>query len=293
VCSRAICLGRRTELAKAFEWWHDQRKGNRLHHVTLTVRHAKGEDPRGLIRGLSAAWSALWQGRKGRELRARVGRHFYARAVEITYGNDNGWHPHLHAVFFSKGDPPAEAWEELGERWRQVVGQKLGASHTPSVARGIRVRAVATKRGRSEAADYFAKLGLELDPHTKEARGAGHWSPWQLAVLGSKGSASAEERMPKGRARALWVEYVKATKGARALTWSRGLKVAAGIGEVTDAELAQDEGPGCLIYTIPGAAWDAACRYDKRTPAIVAALVFEGTHVDLRLSRYFARWLTV
>jgi hypothetical protein len=209
----------------------------------------------------------------------------------VTYGNESGWHPHLHAVFFSKGDPPAEAWDELRDRWREVVARKLGAEHTPSVARGIRVRAVETKRGRSEAADYFAKLGLELDPHTKEARGAGHWSPWQLAVIGSQGGDDG--KMPKGRARALWVDYVRATKGARALTWSRGLKAAAGIDDKSDEELASDEGPGCLIYTIPGAAWDAACRYDKRTPAIVAALVFEGTHVDLRLSWYFARWLTL
>lgn len=111
------------------------------------------------------------------------------------------------------------------------AGQRLKLDpHTPDETHGLKI--FETLKG-----DYLAKLGLELATSAaKSARKPGHHTPLQLAGLW------ADQRSPQaGR---LWQEYCAGMMGARQLTWSRGLKQAAGLRDRNDLELAEHEDPG-------------------------------------------------
>jgi hypothetical protein len=112
----------------------------------------------------------------------------------------------------------------LSERWAACVERELGAAYVPSEARGVKVT-------RIHRADYLTKLGLEIsDMGHKGARG-GNRHPWDIAqdyaATGSPSDALT------------WRRFARGIKGARQLTWSRGLKRELGIEAVEDAQIVE------------------------------------------------------
>ena len=207
--------------------------------LTLTVRHALGDDLREVRRVLTSAWRRMFQGEPGRRLRAALGIAHHVRALEVTHG-PNGWHPHLHALIFHRAAPRWDALELVRERWRKIVGRMRPAA-TPSHERGADLRA-------SHRSDYIAKLGLEVGSiATKAARSKGGRTPWEIAANAAAGDVDE---------RALWVTYTESMHGARQLTWSKGARKALGLPEDDEDEEHAAEPPAMLVVNVPGEVWD-------------------------------------
>jgi hypothetical protein len=120
-CVAPILTSRSRDLQTAL----DNHRRDRTAIVTLTLRHHAGVPLRVLRVLLGRAWSEMWAGTAGRELRTLLGLVGHVRSAEQTYG-ENGWHPHLHCLLFLDGKPP-EGWEDLlTERWLDVVRQMFG-----------------------------------------------------------------------------------------------------------------------------------------------------------------------
>ena len=253
-CSAKIRAGRATEVQQAVAWHGAERTSM----LTLTVRHAMGENLKELRAGVANAWRLMQQGAPWRRFRERVDLVGTVRALEVTHG-PNGWHPHLHLLVLV-GDPAQLAREQewLSIRWRGCVARALGESNLPDLEHGC----VVTPCHESS---YLAKLGLELAGGAKDGR-EGHRTPWQIA---SDAVNSAADRV-------LWQSYCGGIFGARMLTWSKGLRDAAGIdAEQTDEELAAAEDPAAArVCFIPGTVWDAL----RVTPGVLVAMLEAAEH---------------
>lgn len=178
----------------------------------------------------------------------------------------------------------------LTERWADMVVAKGG--RRPSRRRGVDVRTV---DDGDVVAAYIAKV---QDASDKPARS------WTV------GQEMARADLKRGRdyslvplelldvdgltpdqlleQRALWLEFVDATHGRRSMTWSRGLKDAAGIDEVEDEELAADEdADDAAVIVITAADW-RTIRHDGEVLARILDLV-EGKRFDdvLQLVPFF------
>ena len=69
--------------------------------MTLTLRHAKGDDLGCLLDGLGDAWGAMTKGRAWKDWRNVGGLAAeYVRGLDLTWSLRNGWHPHLHAAIY-------------------------------------------------------------------------------------------------------------------------------------------------------------------------------------------------
>lgn len=285
MCAARILSSRANEIQRAV----DTHGRDRVHMVSLTMRHKCGDDL-GVLSGiLATAYSSLKGGRDGERLRARWHWVGDVRAVEQTHGV-NGWHPHIHALWFTERANVAPlAVAHLTERWARVIRQtveraldaavlgypvklarivgqravdRLGcdeiarllvrASLEPDALHGVRVSRVVDGR-------YLAKMGLSLEAVWQPGKNArqGHRSAWQVATDAASGDM---------RSRALWAEHHRAMRGRRQLTWSRGLRDLLGLGvELDDSELAAD---GTLLESedtrrlgiVVSAVWDAECR---------------------------------
>lgn len=130
----------------------------------------------------------------------------------------------------------------LYDRWSKMVVTAGG--RMPSRRRGVDIRTV---RDGQVVALYVSKL-QEPDREVKS---------WQV------GQEMSRQDLKKGRVdslvplelldtdgltdeqverqRAYWLEYVHTTKGRRSMTWSRGLKEAAGIEDVEDEQIVAEE----------------------------------------------------
>lgn len=276
VCAAAIKSERATEIAKLIAW-HGV---DRTVMLTLTVKHGLGDDFRGMSAKLANAFRRFINGTPWKRFALQWGLVGQVRAMEATHGDEHGWHPHLH-VLLLLGEPApqgdgrhdrgdwrkhrARAWTWIAKRWRQCVIRAMGYEHAPDVLRSGKELDYddAGDRAKSHGVDvrplkvtkYLAKLGLEIsDPGVKVARTklAGR-TPFQLALDVTKRKRSTQLRE---RDAALWGSYVNGTRGRKALTWSRGLKDAAGLRDVDDATLLAEEPlPGEPVASVDGEAW--------------------------------------
>jgi hypothetical protein len=95
------------------------------------------------------------------------------RALEVTWGQSNGWHPHTHEIVFADNKVSFHSIKKrLFPAW--VAACKKAGLAAPSFKRGIDVR------GGEKAGNYINKFGAELTKtHFKKAKGD-RYSPFDL-----------------------------------------------------------------------------------------------------------------
>jgi hypothetical protein len=85
------------------------------------------------------------------------------RSVEITHGM-NGWHPHLHALVYVRGDPRAEGLAALAvdvrSRWERFIADVAPTRPHPGTA-GARLDA-AERDGAAGVGVILARHGYRL-----------------------------------------------------------------------------------------------------------------------------------
>jgi len=253
VCSARIRSHRAEEITHAVAA-HGQ---DRVAMLSLTVAHGLGDSLRETRRGVAKAWQRVIRGAPWIRFRDAhcVG---YVRALEVTRGEVNGWHPHLHVLLFLRYTPDESdlatmrAW--FAARWADAVARELGTHFRPSDAHGVSL-------DPCRVTQYLAKLGLELTHSAaKQARGANR-SAWEIADdLGARGERADE---------VLWLEWQSAMKGARMLTWSKGLRARCGLAmELDDLAIASHEDPRAApLCIVSRAAWVRARAHGPGTTA--------------------------
>jgi hypothetical protein len=204
------------------------------------------------------------------------------RALEVTTG-PNGWHPHLHVLVLTESpisDDDRKAYQTLVfRRWQRLIterNKKTGKAYRPP----DREHGITFVPSHKD--EYIAKLGLadELTrgswKHSKDL--AGYRTP--LQVLRDITQARADGKIANSRDVALWTEYADEMRGARQLTWSRGLRRMYSMGdEQTDLELADKEesDPGQQIYVVSAAIWDRSFKNNWRARCqLLAAAELDG-----------------
>lgn len=125
VCEAVIRGQRATDADTAIT--EHVRRGGMVLFVTFTVRHWSNHDLEDLIRvQVREVWKGLLQGRKwarseAGNLRNRLGVVGTIRVIEVTVGQINGWHPHLHVAVFLGGRQDPKPKRGSGEKWDPTV----------------------------------------------------------------------------------------------------------------------------------------------------------------------------
>lgn len=229
--------------------------------LTLTVAHGLGDDLKALRMGVAKAWRYLLQGTRGARLKGSLGMAHYVRALEVTRGELNGWHPHCHLLLFTPRELDKLDEDEIWDAWQDCVRRALGEEHMPNRAHGVSLKP-------SHRDDYIAKLGLEVASITHKRGKKGSRSPWQVA-----GDAAAGDR----QSQALWVEYGSAMMGARQLSWSRGTRRFFGLrADDDDGVLAAEAEVGTCVAAWSANDWDRRKSRERRwLSRVTAALTSE------------------
>lgn len=269
VCAAKISERRRLELKEALLAARSQ--GMRLHFVTLTVPHGVGDDVKELLGRLSDALKRLSQGKYSikRSIEQNLPGetlHGYIRALEVTHGNENGFHPHFHLILFtSQGISSPFLQDAYRAAWQRAC--RLAGLPIPSDTHGV------TVQDGSEAAQYVSKWGLEDEmtkAHMKQTRRKGA-TPWGLlrAVLDED-----DPDYPPERAAALFRVYAEAFTGRRQLYWSNGLRKLLQVSqELTDEELANkaEDEQAVSLATLTSVQWKAIRRFRQEAHILTVA----------------------
>lgn len=278
VCSAKIMGRRGVEIAAAGDVWIN--RDGAIAFGTYTIRHHKGHRLADLWDALSVAWSML----RGRGMSARadleaLGCVGWIRTVEVVYSPDNGWHVHVHALWFVSGDvgevTMARVHGRMVDRWAGALRrQGLDAWDVGQHVELVRGDAAAEAVGK-----YLAKLpgskrsaeqlGYEMTSVGSKSDRTEGFTTWDLAA----GAAGFKE------ARAAWYEFERGSKRRRAVTWSRGLRDLLGIGQEVDDETIAAEVMGTeddAVCSITAEGWTTILRCPGMAVGILRELEYHG-----------------
>lgn len=212
-CSQRIRARQAKRIAQAVEWL-----GGSWAMLTLTLRHDRTMPLKDTVRALKGAWRRMRQRRDVRDIWKAVA-FAPVTTCEVTWSEENGWHPHLHVAFKVGRALALGERELLALRWQSAIEAELGSRARPSDERGMVWSREFDGSVEGDRALYVAKLGLELevaDPGlAKRSKGR---TPFELARAAAEGDP---------RAYALWIEFCRGTKGLHVLQLSPEASTAA------------------------------------------------------------------
>lgn len=254
VCTPVIRQRRAMEIELALQRWRAQGKAAVM--VTATIPHESRHSLETVLDVLQKAWRSMFKDRRGQKLRKQLGIVHSIRVIELTWGYENGWHPHVHAVFFLDADEEGFDVEpvrfDLASRWRELVGLQewtgtagqVGRWRVPTWAHGMDVKLVDSVE---VIAEYITKVeykqgckipkgrlgtwgaAQELALADRKAAGPGRFTPWDILRSAAQGDAEMSQ---------LYREFESATAGKQLIQWSKGAKADLCVEEVSDVEAA-------------------------------------------------------
>jgi hypothetical protein len=256
-------------LREKLEAW--EANGGAASLVTITVPHDLDDPLAKLLDAERAAWQRVTQGAAWQRLKRRIGIAGHIIALEFTWGDQNGWHPHYHVLLVHDQDLDAAAIAQLHAH----IHARLTAS-----CRDYGVR----QPGQLHA--------VRVDPNVSgTAAGAyvakgGDWTPAEEMTRGDLKTSGSGSRTPfqifadyyqtgDTRDRDLWHEYGRVARSLAAVRWSRGLRAimlgSATEPERTDAQLAADDVNGDLSALIEVPVWSRIRTAGLEHALLVAA----------------------
>lgn len=182
VCAEKVNAKRQAELQAGMERWISE--GNSIVFGTFTMQHSRRQSLEHLWDAISPCWrkvtgGAPWHGgSKTLGDKARFGIEGFCRLVEVKHGV-NGWHPHIHALFFIRGEITDNAIEDLRgrlfQRWNRELGRRglrsAEFAYDPETGeqKAIAVDLRRVTDAGAEAADYMTKNTYEPNKRVDES----------------------------------------------------------------------------------------------------------------------------
>ncbi len=284
VCAAKITERRRVEMNRGTN--NFKLRGGFTSFGTRTAPHTRFHSLASVRNKFRLADKYMKETRQYKNLRVRFNIHGDIKAFELTVTWLNGWHLHVHEIFFHnagafegealQSNPAYVAFlkefeEAYYEIWR-VAAVKAGFEE-PSRKHGLQIQ------NGDFAADYVAKWGCEPESkwdasaeltkgHIKTSRkGVNMWDLIRLY------RDTGDERLIP-----IIQEYAHTMHGQRQLIWSPGLKDSLGINDLTDeeiaAELVDDAEEICVLSPMQ---WKFIVKNDLRS--LVFDFAAEGCDV--------------
>lgn len=269
VCAAKVAEGRRQELVQAIGHWRRESGGTIL-VAAFTVRHGRADDLQALLDRFIAAYRRLTGHRGYRALREAYRLVGAVRALEVTHGESNGWHPHYHVLlFFDRHLSDAEITAFQASLYRLWAASAARESLDMDSAHGL-----VLQRTFGAVADYVAKYGRDpkTDPwgpesemtkaHIKQSRAGS--TPWELLRRSVSGDV---------RAGFLYREYAGVFKGRQQLVWSPHFRAALGLADdPTDSDIASARPHDAVsLGWLSLEEWHLVLRFDARADVLLAA----------------------
>lgn len=248
VCAAKIQERRRAEIVKAIAWAKEV--GLTPVMVTFTFPHKLFQELKPMLAQQATAFKKLREGGVWTRFKESVGYAGLIRSLEVTHGQ-NGWHPHTHELWFMK-TPDTLSKERLTGLWATACRKAGLLSDDPQQLAAFTKRSVDIRITDDTVGEYLAKQD------NSRAWGAADEIAKATSKAGKKSGVHPHHflvRQADGD-HARFVEFVEGMKGKRQLFWTRGLKAAVGIGDLTDEEIAaKEDDPSDTLGMLEASDW--------------------------------------
>lgn len=240
LCATIIQNRRRPEVQQLVDWAYAQ--GYQVTMITFTFPHKSFDRLKGMLVNQAYAFKTLREGNQWTKFKARNGLIGFVRSLENTYG-ENGWHPHTHELWITKGMTPASRGHfeaAIRNRWKHAcikAGLLDETSKSQTFAfdlHAVDIRYEVSTSDYLVKQDNSRKWGVDAEMTAQASKKAPDGvtptiHPHEFLIRQQDGDD------------ARYREYVTGMHGKRQLYWSRGLKEMCGLKEVSDEEIAKEQ----------------------------------------------------
>jgi len=178
--------------------------------LTLTVRHSKFDTLKKSLHKITDNYRRFQRSRFYQENKSIIGQ---VKTLEITYSDDNGWHPHLHILYFydNADDNKIEKFQkEFIKRW-------VSFRDNNSLIKGQNQKMLST-----DNSDYLAKYDITMEMTKGQIKSSKGLTPFTaLAKLACNDYADEFE---KRRLYGIYSHYVEETQGKHFVNISNSLR---------------------------------------------------------------------
>lgn len=263
-CSARILAKRGNEVEKGVETW--TQAGGSVFMLTLTHSHKRTDNLALKMKLLQKALSRFFGDRSMKAIFNQFGKVGQIKALETTYSEANGFHPHHHILMFSKMSPDEFLSDTVSVTFdenkdveyvtpyrekqlikdgriddiKQVSFEYFIKSYWVKICRAVGLGVPSLKRGvtvqdAGSVKTYLTKFKTAQELTNAQAKRGKNDSrnQWEILADAHNGCAWSGK---------LWQTYAKAFKTQRQLFWSRGLKEMLLIAEIADDEIKELEG---------------------------------------------------
>ncbi len=260
VCADRISRVREDEILQAIT--AHSNAGHFCYMLVLTFSHQKHDRLDELLQKFRAALDKLKSSRAYKNLMRAISNLGTIRALELTYGLSNGYHPHTHDLLFPcrEGELTAQEIASLEESifplWRKAC-DKVGLAapdrrHGVKITRSLTGPEYLTKFGKARRWSPAKELTRTMQKVGSSDFEKDRFTPFDMLRFGCENPNSEMWEHLEEK----YVEYAKATYGFRQVNWSNGLKAYFGINAKTDQEIVEQEGEGAtLLFVVPPEIW--------------------------------------
>ncbi len=144
--------------------------------LTLTVPHHRKTPLKDMLDAMSKAWNSAMSARQKTAWEA-LGMVGWFRALDYTHGDENGHHPHYHAVLYFAGEVDRLTWERVWwdtrHRWSNSIERSLGSRPNNKGQQAQEAH------DRHAVRDYAIK-SMAMDALWSEAKDLGGHTIWQV-----------------------------------------------------------------------------------------------------------------
>jgi len=252
-------------------------KDLRVVMITLTFSHRRADVLSDVLERLLAAVRAMMSHRTYQSIKARYAFVGFTKALEVTWGQANGWHPHCHILLYLPIEE--DDMDSLAHALRVCWVAALRHQGLTCNDHGFRLDDT-----NQAVADYVAKFGHERSwdeaaeltkSHIKRGR-AGSLTPWDLLRMSADGDKQAS---------ALFVQYAQSFKGrSQVRSTPRLRELLLGAPERSDEDLLEDSDTlALLLALVTPQGWRQVCHAGARASIQLAADSADGATVHQAL----------
>ena len=291
-CASILSEVRRKEVDFAIRHWRGERygqnrrsygydtlPGKEVRMVLLTIPHGRFDNLGSLLDRFLNAFGWMKRHKSYGVLSKKIGLFGTIYVLEVTYGV-NGWHPHIHSIwFFDSSDVDEDCLSaELFPLWRKAV-KRFGFPDVSKSAFGIKdadfVSSYVTKFGYSPKSDWLVSHEVSKWFLKKGAKNS--LTPFDLLerhlfyVYYQELGLDLDDLLVYGHTPGqLFTEFLQSFIGRHQLRWSKGLKKYFGIADLTDQEAAaQAERDGSVLEFLSFEKWKDLVLTDSRYSYLV------------------------
>lgn len=286
-CSAKIEERRREEIAKGVDFWYSMHNKT-VAMLTFTFSHSIGNRLSDVLDKQAIALKKLRAGKAWTTFKKVFGYDSLIRSLEVTWSEENGYHPHTHELWCLDDDIDREALKKylrakfkakrhaarlerllqsdprdiftelLLERWEACCERAdlmVKADGTPVCREAFRNHALDVRWDVSTG-DYLAKQDDSRNWGVDREMSKGSTKKGRKKGIHPFGFLAKFSETGDGVWSARWLEYSAAIEGKARLYWPDNLKTRVGIDEKTDKQISDEiRENGDLRYKMSRPEW--------------------------------------